>query len=168
MNYGRGREGRDRRDGHDAAESSPCRHSLEHKISRSLLVLFRWLCMIGIATPAAPHDETLTCESSGGIKWSGHNTASRSTLVLQKAYKQCKGKWCGAEKPLSTGFRRQDDRHLADRCFDCEYPSCKACGHTSKTIVRETDKDNNTGDWYCEYVHKSCQSCYLLSLVLKE
>ena len=36
-----GVEGRDRRDGQDATESSPCRHSLEYKISRSLLVLFR-------------------------------------------------------------------------------------------------------------------------------
>ena len=77
-----------------------CRRSREYKISRSLLLLFRWLCIIG------PSD-TEKCQCDACKKYVSAKDLVRRDRALCKtcAFQQCK--CCGKEGELNLAQARK-------------------------------------------------------------
>ena len=82
--------------------SSPCRDSLEYKISLRFLALFRWLCIIGNTADVEPGD-----------------------LVLQKAP-------ITEEEQCFICRRQNDQHdekgNQFHTCLSCDFPKCESCG----------------------------------------
>ena len=107
-----------------------CRRSREYKISRSLLLLFGWLCIIG---------------SGAGCS----STADRTREAPPKDRKPCCG--CGETKPTDEltlmGNGSYQDRDES-RCRQCAFQPCATCnkppeepGWSVKQIKDSNKKD---------------------------
>ena len=111
-----------------------CRRSREYKISRSLLFLFRWLCIIG---------------SGAGCS----STADRTREAPPKDRKPCCG--CGETKPTDelTLMRNgsYEDRDES-RCRQCAFKPCATCSKPPDAAwsVKQI-KDSNKKDGGLRY-----------------
>ena len=115
---------------HRDLQSSPCRDSLEYKISLRLLALFRWLCIIGNTADVKPGD-----------------------LVLQKAP-------ITEEKQCFICRRQNDQHdekgNKFHTCLSCDFPKCESCGRQRTKAegrryhgVHAKKLPKEVEPWYC-------------------
>ena len=129
-----------------------CRRSREYKISRSSLLLFRWLCIIGSGAgcsstadgkPNATQPDPCDTKIGAGC-W---NTAEVKPNATQPDPSDTKKSQCGAcKKYVSAKDLVRRDREL---CKTCAFQQCKCCGKEGELNLAQARKLHNSGEpWY--------------------